>query len=128
MLADLAGMDATACCNPPDEVGERPAMRLAISQLASSFFFLYYLVACGGQIVEAGPASYTTQPTHLGVPSHQEDVRVWQYGHPGFALSRECILYWTRYDMRGAFVPVQRTRTTVGVEASAHPRSRNNNI
>jgi hypothetical protein len=77
--------------NPHNEAGKRHTMRLAICQRVSSSFSPPLAVARGGEV--PGPASYTTQSSPLGVPSHQVDVRAWQYRHPGLALYRECILY-----------------------------------
>jgi hypothetical protein len=77
--------------NTPDEVGKRHTMRLVICQRVSGSFSPPLVVTRGGEV--PGTASYTTQSSALGVPSHQVDVRAWQYRHPGLALYRECILY-----------------------------------
>jgi hypothetical protein len=77
--------------NPPDEVGKRHTMRLAICQRVLSTFSPPLAVARGGEMPST--ASYTTQSSALGVPSHQVDVRAWQYRHPGLALYRGCTLY-----------------------------------
>jgi hypothetical protein len=66
-------------------------MGLAICQRVSSSFSPALAVASEGEM--PGTASYTTQPSALGAPSHQVDVRAWQYRHPGLALYRECMLY-----------------------------------
>jgi hypothetical protein len=66
-------------------------MRLAISQRVSSSFSPALAVAREGEV--PGPASYAANPSILGMPAHQVDVRAWQYRHPGLALYRECVLY-----------------------------------